>query len=81
MTKFTMDVEDLTLGEIEEFEKASGGEKLASVQRGEVGAAAITALVWVFKKRENPDYSLDDARTVKLSELQWDEGNPTGGGS
>lgn len=81
MSKLTMNVEDLTLGEIEEFEKASGGQTIAAVQKGEVGASAITALVWVFKKRENPDYSLDDARTVKLSELQWDDENPTEGGS
>lgn len=79
MSSLTIDIEGLTLGEIEEFEEASGSS-ISAVAKGEGTAKAIVALVWVVKKRENPEFTMDDARAMKLSDVDLDE-NPTEGGS
>lgn len=63
-----IDVNDLTLGEVEFFEEESG-LTLADLQSGAMTTKAVTALVCAVKRRENPDYTMDDARKVKLSEF------------
>lgn len=80
-TKLEIDIEDLTLGEVEEFEEASGGATVSDINRGNVPARAITALVWVFKKRGDASFTLDNARALKLSDLHFAEENPTEGDS
>lgn len=70
----TIDPNDLTLGELMDFEEASG-EKVSDVFAASEGAApsfsarTLTALVWVIRRRDDPNYSLDDARTVKIGDL------------
>jgi hypothetical protein len=90
-----LDPDDLTLGEMEEFEELSG-RPLAKMMQGEIvrdeedqplrdargkvvrevdpRVRDVIALVFLAKRRENPDYTLDDARKVKVSELKL--GNP-----
>ena len=64
----SIDVNDLDLGEVEFFEEQSG-VSLSDLQDGAMTAKAVIALVCVVKRRENPDYTMDDARKVKLSEF------------
>lgn len=73
----TIDVNDLELGEVEFFEEESG-LTLGDLQSGVMTTKAIVALVCVIKRRDNPDFSMDDARKVKLSEFNL-EADPTTG--
>ena len=68
---YTLD--DLTLGEIEEFETAMG-TTMAAVDL--TSAKALVHLVYLVMRRENPEYTMDDARQIKLVEVM----RPTEGG-
>lgn len=64
-----IDISDLTLGEAEEFEEITG---LALSNFGEgkpFPAKAIVALVYLTQHRTDPDFTLDDARGVRMSAL------------
>jgi hypothetical protein len=69
----TIDLDDMELGESEFFEEVTG-KRLDEMGDGELTTKAIIALVTISQRRTNPDYSLDDARKVKISELRV---NPT----
>lgn len=77
--KITMNLDDLTLREIEDFETASG------LSIGEIGAGkalparALRALVWVVQRREDPAYTYEAAGDVKVGDLEF-EGPPAGAG-
>jgi hypothetical protein len=66
--ELTIDVNDLTLGEVEFFETESGlsFDELAA---GRTNTRAIIALVTITERRRNPDYTADDARKVKLGDI------------
>lgn len=73
---YEVDVDDLELGEIEVIEKAADAA-LANIDFGR--AHAIRALVYVLKHRENPAFTMDDARQMKigaLAEQEPDEPTP-----
>lgn len=73
---FVVDLDDLELGEIEEFEESMG----CSLAETDLNSAkALVRLIWITKKRDDPKFTLDKARKVKLSQLGdgEDEGPPT----
>lgn len=71
---FNVDLGELTLGDIEDVEEAAGMSFSAIVD--ELGgerlppARVLTALVWVSRRREDPDYSLETARSLRLSDVR-----------
>lgn len=89
--------DDLTLGEMEEFEELSG-RPLAKMLQGDVikdengnvipgkdgkpqreidpRVKDIIALVFLAKRREEPDFTLAEARNIKISELQLGASDP-----
>ena len=72
---YTLD--DLSLGEIEEFETALGST-MTEVDLS--SAKAIIWLVYLVRRREHPEYTLDDARSVKLTDIirpEEEEPRPT----
>lgn len=71
-----IDVNDLTLGEVEVFEELSG-QSIEDLMGGSITTKALLALITVTQRRENPDYSMDDARRVKISELEMRDVDPT----
>lgn len=78
------DLEDLTVGETVEFEEIAGVplSEFAPKDSGNgevaVSAKALLAMVYISRKRSNPAFTLDDARDVKVSDLDFGSvGNPT----
>ncbi len=74
--KITLDPDKVTLGDLEDFEDASGQDLdrvLASVD--ESGAVqnmrmkTVLALVWVFGRKTDPSLTLDQVRAWPMSEL------------
>jgi len=65
-----MDINTLTLGDIEDIENYAG---LAFSEIGEdkPGVSKLrTALVWVLKRKENPNFTIEDARQLTPEELE-----------
>jgi hypothetical protein len=65
-----MDFEDITLGEIEEIEDYAGLPIQMIGEMGTVGTHKLRiALAWIVKRRENPKFTIEDAKKLKTSEL------------
>jgi hypothetical protein len=65
-----MDFEDITLGEIEEIEDYAGLPIQMIGEMDKVGTHKLrTALAWIVKRRENPKFTIEDAKKLKASEL------------
>lgn len=66
------DLESLTLGDLERIEEATGQpamEWFRQIQGGSLGAKDLALLVWVVRSREDPTFTLEDARNVRIDEL------------
>lgn len=65
-----MEFDDITLGEIEEIEDYAG---LPIQQIGDMNTVGThklrIALAWIVKRREDPKFTLADAKKMKASEL------------
>jgi hypothetical protein len=71
-----IDINDLDLGELEEFENIAG-VPASSLANG-ISAKAMTALVYVSMKRTDPTATVEQARKVKLSAVKFGgEPDPT----
>ena len=72
-----IDVSDLELGEVEQIEEYVG-TAASDINWG--SAKALAALVWVMERRTNPAYTLEEARKIKMSAFNSDNGDgpPTG---
>ena len=72
--EYSADVEDFTLGEAREIKRLSGftlgnfGEAL-----NDSDPDAITALVWVCVRRENPSITLEEILAQNIGTLMVDE--------
>jgi len=91
MTSMTFDENNLTIGDLEDFEDAIGvpltealkpvpvrdpetneivrDEKGRPEQTINMSAKVLKGLIWIANRHENPDFSLEDARSVKVTEL------------
>lgn len=81
-------VERITVGDMEDLEEITGlsfGELLDALGSADNGGTlnipikVLKALVYVIYRQENPDFTLDDARKVRVTELELvlEEPRPT----
>ena len=89
--KLRFDPNDFTLGELEDFEDATGttlgdallpkkvvgangkpvrDERGRPVEEVNLTAKSLIALVWLMYRRENEQFTMADARKIKISELE-----------
>ena len=66
---FVFDINELDLGELEDLADAAGIDPLALNEGWQPDLKAVRAFVWLLKRREDPGFTLEDARRVKLHEL------------
>ena len=83
--KIRISLAELTLGDMEDFEDISGipFDEIAQMAReakdeeGEskksLPTKALIALTYISERRDNPDYTIEDARAIKVLELEFDE--------
>ena len=69
--KITVDINTATLGEIEQFE-ADAGLTWDEFTAGTSSVRTTMALICLQERRKNPKYSLDDARKLKVSEIEFE---------
>lgn len=79
--KIEIDINDLTLGDLEDIEGVVGTDTMRLVMKGEVTPKAMVALVWVAMRQSDPGFSLDDARKLNLRRFSFggDDVDPFGG--
>lgn len=81
-------VDHITVGDMEDLEEITGtpfGELLDLLGKAESGGTmsipikVLKALVFIIYRQDNPDFTLDDARKVKVTELELvlEEPRPT----
>jgi hypothetical protein len=68
-TRIVIDPDDLTLDEVEEVETLLGAPIDTLFTSNKPRAAALKAVLLVVKRRTDPDTTLADVGSVKLSEL------------
>ena len=72
----TLDVQELTIGDIEDLEELCG-VAFEKIDWKNPGGKLMKAIVFIAGRRENPDFTIEDARNVKLGEIKVNEENPT----
>ena len=73
-----VDIEDLRTGEIEEIEDYLGMAFDDIFADGNPRGKALRTIAWIFKRRENPDFTLEEAGNLvlKLEESATDPTSP-----
>lgn len=66
----TLNPFDLTLEEGEEFESYTGQSITALKPNVTPSAKVVTALIWLLKRREEPSFTLAQARQLRYSEVE-----------
>jgi len=66
----TFDFESLTLDEVETIELISGSSIDELMAEGKPKGKALKAIIFVAKKRENPNFTLEDAGKHSLKDAQ-----------
>lgn len=92
--KISVSINDLSLGEAEFFEEATGipledvtekyrvDDNPKDKKKPALPIKALTALVCIAKRREDSEFTMEQARSLKISELSFEEpANPTQGDS
>lgn len=73
--RYKIDLEDLTLGEAEEFEQLSG-LTLEQAAGPHPPMKVITTLLYLVNRRDDPAFTMEDARGIKISNLAEDQARP-----
>jgi len=65
-----LDVSELTLGEVAMVEKLSDQSIATMGDESAPKALMMAAIAFVLKKREDPKYTFEQAKNMKMSELE-----------
>ena len=76
MAKISFDPDDLTIGEMCDFEDISG-VPIGAMQAGSVSTRMLLAMVYITERRANPAFTLEDAKRVRISDVDMASANPT----
>jgi hypothetical protein len=71
--KIQVNPSDLTLGDIADLEEHAGvpGSALfTKLASGDWSAKMFEGMVWITVRRDNPDYTVEDAKKVLLSDIE-----------
>lgn len=62
-------LEDLTLGDVEEVEKYAGQPLASLADAGANKGRLMTALAYVIKRKDDPKFSMEQAKQLPMSEI------------
>jgi hypothetical protein len=68
MTNQTFDFESLTLNEVEQIELITGNSIDQLLDAGQAKGKALKAIIFVMKKRIDPDFTLEQAGEISMTE-------------
>jgi hypothetical protein len=76
-----LDLDTVTLGELEVIEEFIGAEALAALLAGRMTTKALIAVAYVVKRRDNPEFTIEDAKAMKVMGLQQPDPAKKGNGN
>ena len=80
--ELNVDVDSLTVGELVDIADVAGESAMDGLAQGKVGPKALLGLLWVLHRRDDPAYTLDQARTVRVTDIKINTpGAPNGNGA
>ncbi|NBR65359.1 MAG: hypothetical protein EBS85_03830 [Micrococcales bacterium] len=68
MTTNSFDFESLTLNEVEQIELITGSSIDQLMDDGQPKGKALKAIIFIVKKRSNPNFTLEQAGEVSMTE-------------
>lgn len=68
MTTQTFDFESLTLNEVEQIELITGSSIDQLMDAGQAKGKAMKAIIFVMKKRTDPNFTLEQAGALSMTE-------------
>jgi len=68
--ELAFDINTLTLGEVETMEEIVGRDVMRELGQGTPSVKTLLALVYVIKHRDNPAFTLDDARALRVTAVK-----------
>jgi hypothetical protein len=68
MTNQTFDFETLTLNEVEQIELITGNSIDQILDAGQAKGKAMKAIIFIMKKRIDPDFTLEQAGQISMTE-------------
>lgn len=68
MTNQTFDFESLTLNEVEQIELITGNSIDQILDAGQAKGKAMKAIIFIMKKRTNPEFTLEQAGEISMTE-------------
>ncbi len=74
--KVNVDMEAMNLGELDFIEQESG-LGINDLAAGKMTTRALLAIIVVQERRKNANYSMDDARSLKIGEIEVEVADPT----
>ncbi len=78
-----LDLDRMTLGELELIEEVAGADAAQLMMSGRMTAKALIAVAYVVKRRDDPAFTLEDAKAMKVAALKQpdDAGKAEGNGA
>ena len=70
MSEFTFDLDKVTVGDIVDIEETVGMPWDDIVDMDSPPTKVLLAMLWIVKRRDNPEFTLEDARNTPLAEVQ-----------
>jgi hypothetical protein len=68
MTNQTFDFESLTLNEVEQIELITGNSIDQILDAGQAKGKAMKAIIFIMKKRVDPNFTIEQAGSISMSE-------------
>lgn len=68
-----LDLDRMTLGELEAIEDILSPEDYQRLLNGQTSTKALIAIAYVIKRRDNPAFTMDDARSIRVMAFQQPE--------
>lgn len=65
-----LDLDSMTLGELEAIEDVAGAEAAKGMMAGQMTAKALIAVAYVVRRRDDPEFTLDQARALRVLALK-----------
>jgi hypothetical protein len=64
-------IDDLDLGELCDLEDVAGADAVTGLGQGRLSAKGILAVVWIVNRRTDAAFTLEDARKVKVTSINF----------
>lgn len=79
--EIALDLEAMTLGELETIEEVAGPEAAKAMMTGQMSAKALLAVAYVVRRRDDPAFTIEDARSLKITALKPADATGKGNGN